>query len=233
MSNQFIVIVLVFFSFINVILVSSDTTSDLHGYILVLQWPNTTCFMKNTKFSKNVMYPRSFGIHGLRPINSIFTKPKETSKFHYPKSGLQCPRAIPQDLPIYWPNILKGDNTVFWAHEWESHGRYSGLEICAYFIKTLSLYKKLNTLKLVEALATSSKHVVLGSSYDLPILSAAFKETLGDGKNDITIKCAKIGISYYLWEVHVYVNTTFSLVNSPKLSEGCLKGEDIIFPSPL
>ncbi|CAL0309395.1 unnamed protein product [Lupinus luteus] len=225
MSNK---ITLAIFFLLNVIFASSDSKSDSKAYILALQWPNTTCFMNGKTISKTVKNPKSFGIHGLWPSNS-----EQTSKEPFPKDGFKslCPQTLQMEIPIYWPNMIEDNNAKLWSIEWNKHGRCSGFDICTYFWNTLGLFKTLRAINLVGELEKASKPVVVGNSYDLSTLSAAFKETLGGGKNDTLIRCAKIGEKYYLWEVHVYLDAKLTRVQPPEVARGC--GSTIIFPSPI
>ncbi|CAL0309393.1 unnamed protein product [Lupinus luteus] len=165
--------------------------------------------MNGKTISKTVKNPKSFGIHGLWPSNS-----EQTSKEPFPKDGFKslCPQTLQMEIPIYWPNMIEDNNAKLWSIEWNKHGRCSGFDICTYFWNTLGLFKTLRAINLV------GKPVVVGNSYDLSTLSAAFKETLGGGKNDILIRCAKIGEKYYLWEVHVYLDAKLTRVQPPEVA---------------
>jgi len=42
-----------------------------------------------------------------------------------------------------WPDLIDGDNNWFWQHEWDLHGKASGLDQETFFIKGIQLLSDL------------------------------------------------------------------------------------------
>ncbi|CAK8574818.1 unnamed protein product [Lathyrus sativus] len=112
----------------------------------VEQWPPATC-LRTKPNTKCIRHPKNFTLHGLWPSNSSSSSDPETCTRTPFKSTL-IHTLFPR-VNVSWPDITKGKEESFWAHEWSKHGTCSEVKfnMLEYFTRALDIKDKVYILK--------------------------------------------------------------------------------------
>ncbi|CAK8539350.1 unnamed protein product [Lathyrus sativus] len=114
-----------------------------------MQWPPAYCRIKGTIC---VQKPSRFSLHGMWPANKT-VEPRRCSndqvKTKLTKNMISATALA--ELPTSWPN-LKGDNFIFWQHEWFQHGTcsYSTFNQTQYFDQANNIWKGLQLFDILQ-----------------------------------------------------------------------------------
>ncbi|PNX93778.1 ribonuclease 3-like protein [Trifolium pratense] len=117
----------------------TTNTEAFDAYMVAAQWPPAVC--RPPTPCLNPQGGHSFSVHGVWPTN--------TNSIIRPSACSQAvnfdPNNIPADqraaLDRVWPDLKGGNNEVFWKHQWDDHGKCSGLSQVDYFWKCLKLWE--------------------------------------------------------------------------------------------
>ncbi|MCH88716.1 Se-RNase, partial [Trifolium medium] len=120
-------------------LIFTTNTQAFDAYMVAAQWPPAVC--RPPTICLNPQGGHSFSVHGVWPTNT-------NSNIRPPKlsnPGNFIPGNIPTDqreaLDRIWPDLIGGNDEMFWKHEWDDHGTCSGLSQVDYFWKCLQLWE--------------------------------------------------------------------------------------------
>ncbi|PRQ42280.1 putative ribonuclease T(2) [Rosa chinensis] len=85
----------------------------------VVQWPPAHCRVR--KCTPQALQQKIYTIHGLWPSNY-----SKAVVYNCPGSSFQNPAPpLEAKLKISWPNLERPNDAMFWALEWDRHGKCS------------------------------------------------------------------------------------------------------------
>ncbi|XP_059830045.1 serine-arginine protein 55-like isoform X2 [Hypanus sabinus] len=100
--------------------------------ILVVQWPPNVCQVE--EWSSPACDHNYWTIHGWWP-------PKSDTKNEDDFSVTEIEDLV-DNMEQVWPQLSGKNNTRFWKHEWDEHGKPGGLTVHEYFTKALDYFDK-------------------------------------------------------------------------------------------
>ncbi|CAK9162930.1 unnamed protein product [Ilex paraguariensis] len=103
-----------------------STENPIFGYKLVLVWPNTFC--QNTQC--NTPIPQQFTIHGLWGYDSKSNNVVNCD--NGPAFDRSLLNPIEKQLKFDMPGLDR-DDEIHWRHQWNKHGKCSGMSVFEYF----------------------------------------------------------------------------------------------------
>nr|AHJ59551.1 S-RNase 53 [Prunus armeniaca] len=126
------------------------STGSYDYFQFVQQWPPTTCNAPK-KCSKSPPL-QIFTIHGLWPSN--YSNPTLPSNCN--GSQFEDRKVYPElrsDLKRSWPDVKNGNDTNFWAGEWNKHGTCSEdtLNQMQYFERSHDMWISYNITKMLKS----------------------------------------------------------------------------------
>ncbi|XP_072903754.1 uncharacterized protein [Hemitrygon akajei] len=100
--------------------------------ILAVQWPPNVCQVR--EWSSPACDHNYWTIHGWWP-------PKSDTKNEDDFSVTEIEDLV-DNMEQVWPQLSGENNTGFWKHEWDKHGKLGGLTVHQYFTKALDFFDK-------------------------------------------------------------------------------------------
>nr|BAA10892.1 ribonuclease (RNase LC2) [Luffa aegyptiaca] len=158
-------------------------------FFFVQQWPPTTCQQQQKPCFQPP--PATFKIHGLWPQKG-------------PNSVVYCNKnfdrtqisSLENQLDVVWPDVVTGNNTGFWEHEWNKHGSCSESQFnqTLYFQTAINMMNKVNLLKALGKGGITSDERTKSSQTMQKVLLAQFG-------NQPFLRCKKVGQQFWLLEI--------------------------------
>ncbi|XP_024640476.1 ribonuclease S-6 [Medicago truncatula] len=174
-------------------------------------------------------------MHGLWPANRVISDPRGClDKTNQKTIDIgNFPLDLKEELDKVWPDLLVYEksrliNIAFWDEQWKAHGSCSNMDIIDFFKLSLSIYKKIGSLK--EVLGKEGYSPGPQSHVEKQKIVDIIKKHT-DGKASPRIKCEKHDGKTYLHEIQVCVDKTenhnYTNCRTPDLID-CEK--DVYFP---
>nr|ACU25555.1 self-incompatibility associated ribonuclease S6 [Prunus pseudocerasus] len=116
----------------------------------VQQWPPTNCRVHIKQPCSNPRPLQYFTIHGLWPSN--YSNPTIPSNCTGPQFKKILSPQLRSSLMRSWPDVESGNDTRFWAGEWNKHGTCSEqtLNQMQYFDRSHQMWSSFNITKILK-----------------------------------------------------------------------------------
>lgn len=184
-----------------------------------LQWPRTVCLKtcsingqvrsmckKDVKQSLNTGGFKRLTIHGLWEMDTTACN-NNGPAFNVDEIGTDNMLTLRQ----HFPNLLGYDH-IFWNHEWDAHGKTTGLTIDEYFRQTLRLYDiyGIHISNAINGDCNPGTNGMKVQEFSNCIMS----------KSGIDLERPEIALSEenFFWEIRICFNVDFLSIACPILS---------------